>query len=131
MKTSILTFLATLLFSCAVSASAGELGIVSKEELRGKLNSHEFTILDVRSDEHWNASDNKIPGAIRLPGDKIDIWANNFHKNTQLLLYCACDGLGTSGSLGHKLLAKGFTNVSALRGGWTEWLMNSYPVTAK
>ncbi|MCI5133986.1 MAG: rhodanese-like domain-containing protein [Candidatus Electrothrix sp. AW2] len=115
----------------ALAATATDVQTITKEELRAKLDSHEFTILDVRSDSHWSSSENKIPGAIRLPSDKLNIWAQNFHKNTPIVLYCACNGLGTSGRVARGLMAKGFTHVYALSGGWTEWLMNSYPVVHK
>ena len=115
----------------AQALATADVQTISKEELRAKLGSYEYTILDVRADSHWNNSDNKIPGAIRLPGDKVDIWAENFHKNTPLVLYCACEGLGSSGRLVRQLMEKGFTHVYALDGGWNEWLLNSYPVVHK
>jgi rhodanese-related sulfurtransferase len=115
----------------ATQALAVNIQTISKEELRSKLGSYEYTIVDVRAEQHWNSSDNKIPGAIRLPADKIDIWAENFSKNTPLVLYCACEGLGTSGRLVRRLMEKGFTHVYALDGGWNEWLLNSYPVVHK
>lgn len=111
--------------------AATDVQTITKETLRAKLASHEYTILDVRSDSHWNSSENKIPGAIRLPSEKLNIWAQNFHKNTPIVLYCACNGLGTSGRVARGLMEKGFTHVYALTGGWTEWLMNSYPVAHK
>ena len=115
----------------ATQALSAEIQTISKEELKSKLGSYEYTVLDVRSDHHWNASENKIPGAIRLSGDKLDVWAENFHKNTPRVLYCACEGLGSSGRLVRQLMEKGFTHVYALSGGWTEWLMNSYPIGSK
>ncbi len=127
----ILLVVAIFLFASAVSVLAADFQIMSKEQLRAKLGSNTITILDVRADSHWEASKNKIPGAIRLPADKFDIWSENFHKNTPLVLYCSCEGLGTSGHLARKLAEKGFTHVYALTGGWTEWLLNSYPVAHK
>ena len=132
MKNFLLLVIAIVLgLGVAGQVNAAEIQTISKEELRSKLGSYEYTILDVRAEPHWNASDNKIPGAIRLPGDQIDIWAENFHKNTPLVLYCACEGLGSSGRLVRQLMEKGFTHVYALSGGWNEWLMNSYPVAHK
>ena len=132
MKNVLLLVIAVLLgLGGANQALANGIQTISKEELKSKLGSYEYTILDVRSESHWNASDNKIPGAIRLEGDKIDIWAENFHKNTPLVLYCACEGLGSSGKLARQLMEKGFTHVYALSGGWNEWLTNSYPVAQK
>ena len=132
MKNVLLLVVAVLLgIGSASQALAADIQTISKEELKSKLGSYEYTVLDVRSESHWNSSDNKIPGSIRLSGDKLDIWAENFHKNTPLVLYCACEGLGSSGRLVRRLTEKGFTHVYALTGGWTEWLMNSYPVTHK
>ena len=130
MKNFLLLVVAVLL-GIGGAAQAANIETINKEELREKLGSYEYTVLDVRSKSHWESSDNKIPGAIRLPGEKIDIWAENFHKNTPLVLYCACEGLGSSGRLVSRLMEKGFTHVYALNGGWNEWLMNSYPVTHK
>ncbi|MCI5138012.1 MAG: hypothetical protein D3922_06270 [Candidatus Electrothrix sp. AR1] len=132
MKNVLLLVVAVLLgIGGAGRVLAADVQTISKEELKSKLGSYEYTVLDVRSAPHWNASDNKIPGAIRLPGDQLDTWAENFHKNTPLVLYCACEGLGSSGRLVRQLMEKGFTHVYALSGGWTEWLMNSYPVAHK
>ena len=132
MKNVLLLVVAVLLgIGGASPVLSSEIQTISKEELKSKLGSYEYTILDVRSENHWEASDNKIPGAIRLPIEKMDIWAENFHKNTPLVLYCACNGLGTSGRVARELMDKGFTHVYALNGGWTEWLMNSYPVVHK
>ena len=132
MKNFLLLVVAVLLgIGGATQACSAEIQTISKDELRSKLGSYEYTVLDVRSDHHWSASDNKIPGAIRLSGDEVDVWAENFHKNTPLVLYCACDGLGSSGRLVRQLMEKGFGNVYALSGGWTEWLLNSYPVAHK
>lgn len=132
MKHVLLLVVAVLLgMGSAAQVLSADIQTISKEELRSKLGSYQYTILDVRSDNHWSASDNKIPGAIRLPSDKIDIWAENFHKNTPLVLYCACEGLGTSGRVALELMEKGFTQVYALTGGWNEWLVSSYPVVHK
>jgi len=30
-----------------------------------------------------------------------------------------------------ELMAKGFTKVKALKGGWNEWVENKYPVESK
>ncbi|MCW5214052.1 hypothetical protein VU13_01815, partial [Desulfobulbus sp. US5] len=100
MKNFLLLVVAVLLgIGGATQAFSAEIQTISKEELKSKLGSYEYTVLDVRSDHHWSASENKIPGAIRLSGDKLDVWAENFHKNTPLVLYCACEGLGSSGRL--------------------------------
>lgn len=130
---NILLLVFTVLFGIAgVSQSlAADIRTISKEELKSKLGTYEYTILDVRTENQWEDSDNKIPGALRLPSEKIDIWAENFHKNTPIVLYCACDGLGTSGRVARRLMEKGFTHVYALIGGWKDWLMNSYPVAHK
>ena len=108
-----------------------DIPIMSKENLKEKLGSGEITILDARSGNHWDGSIFKIPGALRTPADQIEIWSTRFNKNQKLVVYCACSGLGTSGSLVRKLVDKGFTQVYALDGGWREWYGAAYPIEEK
>lgn len=131
MKRFLLLVAAVLLCTTALPALAADVPTISKEELRAELGTQEFTILDVRSDSDWDSSNSKIPGAIRLPIDQLETWSENFHKSTPLVLYCACEGLGSSGYVAHMLMEKGFTNVYALSGGWKEWEMSNYPVVPK
>lgn len=125
-------FVITLFFLAGIlPAAAAEVPVMSKEELRGRLGSYDIAILDARTANQWDYSEFKIPGAIRAPATAIETWSRYFSKNQLLVVYCACNGLGTSGTVVHQLIAKGFTRVYALDGGWKEWYGSAYPIEEK
>ncbi len=79
--------------SAAVATAAGiaEAGapLMTAQELKAKLGSPDLTILDVRREAHWSASDRKIVGAVREDPDAVQSWAGKYAKDKTLVLYCA------------------------------------------
>lgn len=74
------------------AAAIAEAGVplITAEDLKAKLGSSDLTILDVRREAHWNASDRKIVGAVREdPGAAVESWASKYAKDKTLVLYCA------------------------------------------
>lgn len=59
------------------------------EELRSKLGDPDVTILDLRREAHWKASDRKIMGAVREDPHDVENWANRYPRDKTLVLYCA------------------------------------------
>ena len=72
----------------ATIAEAG-VSLITAEELKAKLGSPDLTILDVRREAHWNASDRKIVGAVREDPEAVQSWAGKYAKERTLVLYCA------------------------------------------
>jgi hypothetical protein len=72
----------------ARSAEAG-VPLITAAELKARLGSPDLTILDVRRDAHWNASDRKIVGAVREDPEAVESWAGKYAKEKTLVLYCA------------------------------------------
>lgn len=60
---------------------------ISKEKLNELLGNPNVIILDVRHSETWQESEFKIKGAIRRRPEFFDSWANEFARDTVLLLY--------------------------------------------
>ncbi|MBU1233061.1 MAG: hypothetical protein KKI15_09010 [Proteobacteria bacterium] len=81
--------LAFFLIATTLPALAADVSTMSKEELKSRLDSPDLTILDVRSGRDWSASEFKIPGAIRAPGEQLAVWSEHYPKDKPLLLYCA------------------------------------------
>lgn len=73
------------------AAAIAEAGVplITAEELKAKLGSSDLTILDVRREAHWNASDRKIVGAVREDPEAVQSWAGKYAKDKTLVLYCA------------------------------------------
>lgn len=77
-------FIFSLLYSCAPQIQR-----TSTEGLSNILNDRDVVIVDVRSDRDWNASDEKIKGALR--GNPFDIksWSDSLPRDKTIVLYCA------------------------------------------
>ena len=62
---------------------------VSKDELKAKLGSPDLVLLDVRSENDWGKSGEKIPGAARMDPGTVDTWSGTLPKDKEIVLYCA------------------------------------------
>ncbi len=78
--------LMTLVFASPVWANDLR---VSREWLLERMGAQEITILDVRQPYDWNASPNKIKGAVRRDPAKVQDWARGLAKDKVYVLYCA------------------------------------------
>ena len=68
---------------------AASVGIMTKEELKEKLDSPDLVILDVRTGRDWTSSEFKIQGAVRANPREFDTWSNQHDTAKTLVLYCA------------------------------------------
>jgi hypothetical protein len=61
---------------------------LTKEELKPMLGNQNVIIIDVRINQHWGASKEKIVGAFReSPTKDIRTWAGKYPKNKIIVLY--------------------------------------------
>lgn len=70
-------------------ARAGDVRRISKEEVKKKLCSPNFAVLDVRVTKNWASSTQKIKCAKRMDPDAVSNWADSLQKNMELVLYCS------------------------------------------
>lgn len=62
---------------------------VTVEEIGARLDRGEqFAFLDTRNPTAWGESDQKLPGAIRLPADEIDQHLNEIPHDRTIITYC-------------------------------------------
>ena len=71
------------------SSVAKDVTMITKDELKAMLGNLELVIIDVRYDKHWMASDKKIKGAVREDYNDVKSWADKYHKNRLIVVYCA------------------------------------------
>ena len=89
-KTTYLIILPLLILLAGPSLStAKDVSIITKEELKAKLDSPDIMILDVRVGKDWESSEFKIKGSIRANPREFDKWAEVYPKDKTLILYCA------------------------------------------
>ena len=60
---------------------------ISQEAVKAVLGEPKVTIIDLRSDKDWNASEEKIIGAVHeSPGD-VDSWMTKYPKDQKIFIY--------------------------------------------
>lgn len=62
---------------------------ITKEDLKARLGSPDFIVLDVRQPGDWSAGNTKIAGAIRENPRDFSKWQDKYPKDKTLILYCA------------------------------------------
>ncbi len=95
------------------------------------MENGSVTVLDARRGRDWSSSEFIIKGAHRTAPGKFSNWKADFSKDQKLVLYCAWPNEFTSASLAQKLMAEGFADVHALKGGWREWFRAKFSVEEK
>src|SRR5713101_7768539 len=99
---------------------------VSVQEVHDKLNPENgFTLLDVREGDEWEQG--HLDKAIFLPRGFLEVKADKMltDKNQPIVVYCA--GGVRSAFAAKTLQDLGYSNVSSMRGGFTEWKNNGMP----
>jgi rhodanese-related sulfurtransferase len=62
---------------------------ISVDEIRQRMNEgQQFTFVDVRNPQAWSESDEKLPGAIRVPLDGVDDNLPSIPKDKPIVTYC-------------------------------------------
>ena len=62
---------------------------ISVDELRKRTNAGEkFVFVDTRNPQAWGESDSKIPGAIRVPADRVQQRLAEIPRDRPIITYC-------------------------------------------
>lgn len=83
-----------MLFVISVSSvgaisQAMEVTRITVDEVGERLNRGEqFTFVDTRNPQAWGESDQKLPGAIRMPADEVDQHLNEVPHDRTVITYC-------------------------------------------
>lgn len=104
---------------------------ITVEELRDMLDKPGLAILDARIVKDWRKTDSKIKSAVRIDPHDVSSWAPNYAKDQKIVVYCAWKNEYTSASVAGRLIELGYSNVSALKGGWLEWIKKGLPTEPK
>jgi adenylyltransferase/sulfurtransferase len=113
-------------FKEILSQTKKQIKEVSVQEVRDKLNpGNGFTLLDVREGDEWEQG--HLEKAIFLPRGFLEVKADKIltDRNQPIVVYCA--GGVRSAFAAKTLQDLGYTNVSSMRGGFTEWKNNGMP----
>lgn len=86
--TLLLTTSAMILGGIVISSGADRVSRMSVEDLKAKLGSPDVLIIDVRADDDWKDSKEKILGAAREDPSKTSDWIHKYPQDKMLVFYC-------------------------------------------
>jgi rhodanese-related sulfurtransferase len=59
------------------------------DEVKERMNRGEqFAFVDTRNPTAWGEAETKLPGAIRVPADEVEIYFDELPKNRTIITYC-------------------------------------------
>ncbi len=62
---------------------------ITTDEVAERLNRGEqFAFLDTRNPTAWGESDQKLPGALRVPAEEVDQHLNEIPHDRAVITYC-------------------------------------------
>ena len=110
---------AVVLSGCGGSACLTcEVVDISAAQLQAMIDDGlPLVLADVRTPAEFATG--HIPGAVNLPLDDIDTWANTLNPTTRTC--CICQSGVRSATAANILVVMGFTQVYNLLGGMNEW----------
>ena len=79
-------FIASVIVPAAIAAEE-EVKLMTKDELKSRLDDPNLVIVDVRTGRDWDASELKIKGAVRAEAKKVSELKAD--KEKTLVTYCA------------------------------------------
>jgi rhodanese-related sulfurtransferase len=95
---------------------------IAAEQVRElQIQGRHFTFIDARSPQAWGESEEKIPGAYRVPADKVKDYVDDFPPSAAIITYCTSPGERLSALVAAELSQHGFENVQVLKGGFEAW----------
>jgi rhodanese-related sulfurtransferase len=125
---------ATCIVAAGVDDKKKPVDLISVDELKSKVSANEqVLILDVRSSESYANSTTKIKGALHYNVRKLKFRLGfpplkDIPRDRPVVTYCACPSEEAAIAAAQVLLENGFSNVKALKGGWTGWQKANGPV---
>lgn len=107
----------------AGNVMSGAMPAITWREFRN-VDRNEAMVIDVRTKDEFLMG--HIPGAVNIPVDELRHRLSEVSAGKPILLYCA---IGLRGYLGTKiLLARGYSNVRNLQGGYKTYSVATTPV---
>jgi len=87
----------------------------------------EYSMIDVRTEDEFNAELGHIDGAKRVTlGEELDLFLKNQDKNKKILFICRSGA--RSGKATLQALELGFNNVYNMEGGMLNWNDKNFPI---
>jgi glyoxylase-like metal-dependent hydrolase (beta-lactamase superfamily II)/rhodanese-related sulfurtransferase len=102
------------------------IAFVSMDEVKARLDKHDFVLLDVREKDAFDAG--HLPGARHLPRGQLELRVDKElpDPSARILTYCQYGKISTLAAA--TLREMGYTRAVALDGGYDAWIKAGNPV---
>ncbi len=120
-------------FKELIKEAEGKITTVTLEEARSALTNDEYAFIDLRDIRELQKF-GKIPGAFSCPRGMLEFWIDPespyhkeiFSQEKHFVFYCA--SAWRSALATKTALDMGLSPASHIKGGFSAWLENNYPV---
>lgn len=102
---------------------------VTPAEATRMINKESAVLVDIRTKKEWDTG--YIANSRHIPFADLDKRITELEKVKDKPIILVCNLGQTAGSAGKKLKASGFTEVTRLAGGITEWKAQHLPIVKK
>lgn len=120
----LLGILSVLLISGCVPQSSASAPEISTTEAHALFSNGNTFFLDVREQGEWD--DVHIPGTTLVPLGELAERLNEVPKDKNIVVICRSGNRSQQGR--DILIQAGYTNVTSMAGGITDWLNQGFPV---
>jgi len=120
-----LILLTLLLTSCGGSTSTTEMETTVSVDEAFKMYQDGVFFLDVRQQDEWN--DFHAPNSTLIPLDQLPNRLDEVPSGQPIVVVCRSGNRSQAGR--DILLESGFSEVTSMSGGLTEWVASGYPST--
>jgi rhodanese-related sulfurtransferase len=103
---------------------------IKPEELYSSLNANpeNYFVLDLRSHLDLKELPFKIPGAVHMLPEEIEMRHPEIPRDRDVVVYCACPNETSSSKMALRLRKKGILKIRPLLGGIVGWRYQEFPV---
>ncbi len=116
--------LGTLLLAAQNGAQAAS--AVSLEDARGAIDKSSAVVIDIR--EPGEQTDGVAKGALLIPMGQLEKRLGELKTSKTQPVILICQTQNRSAKVADKLNAAGFTQVSYVKGGMSEWTKRGWPI---
>lgn len=126
----ILLLLSTSVLGCLTNVPEEDAGgfvkyiDISVSEAKTRVDSEEYFILDVRTEEEYDAG--HIADSVLIPHTELSTRLDEVPKDISILVYCRSGQRSAIAS--QELVDNGYSEVYNMEGGIVEWQNAGYPV---
>jgi rhodanese-related sulfurtransferase len=104
---------------------------VSAEEAKQLYLTGTAVLVDARSLDAYDRSEEHVPGDIRVPPERAEVFKQILPTDHVIVTYCTCPEEQSSTQVARVLVNGGWSDVRVLNGGFSAWSAAGGPVSKK